>query len=52
MASLPTGSDELIYIHTDKVNLTIKGSAAHPSFQGVELQDDASELKMTSSNCL
>ena len=46
MASLPTGSDELIYIHTDKVNLTIKGSAAHPSFQGVELQDDASELKI------
>ena len=36
MDLLPTGSDELVYIQTDKVNLTIKGPAAHPSFQGIE----------------
>ena len=35
MASLPTGSDELVYIQTDKLSVTIKGPASHPEFQGV-----------------
>ena len=34
MDSLHTGSDELVYIQTEKVSVTIKGQAAHPSFQG------------------
>lgn len=47
MALLPTGSDELVYIHTKKVNLTIKGPAAHPDFQGIEYRDDDSEFKIS-----
>ena len=47
MDLLPTGSDELVYIRTDKVNLTIKGPAAHPSFQGVEYREGDSEFKLS-----
>ena len=49
MDSLLTGSDELVYIQTEKVNLTIKGSASHPSFQGVEYQDGDSVFKVSCS---
>lgn len=49
MDLLPTGSDELVYIRTDKVNLTIKGPAAHPSFQGVEYRDGDSVFKLSCS---
>ncbi len=49
MDLLPTGSDELVYIRTDKVNLTIKGPAAHPSFQGVEYREGHSEFKLSCS---
>ena len=46
MDSLHTGSDELVYIQTDKVSVTIKGPAAHPNFQGVEYQEGDSSLKV------
>ena len=49
MDLLPTGSDELVYIRTDKVNLTIKGSAAHPSFQGVEYREGDSVFRVSCS---
>ena len=49
MDLLPTGSDELVYIRTDKVNLTIKGPAAHPNFQGVEYREGDSEFKLSCS---
>lgn len=49
MDLLPTGSDELVYIQTDKVNLTIKGPATHPSFQGVEYREGDSVFKLSCS---
>ena len=33
MDSLHTGSDELVYIQTDKVSVTIKGQATHRSYE-------------------
>ena len=50
MGLLLTGSDELVYIRTEKVNLTIKGPAAHPSFQGVEYREGDSEFKVSCSD--
>lgn len=50
MDLLPTGSDELVYIRTEKINLTIKGPAAHPSFQGVEYREGDSEFKVSCSD--
>ncbi len=47
MDLLPTGSDELVYIRTDKVNLTIKGPATHPNFQGVEYREGDSQFKLS-----
>ncbi len=49
MDLLHTGSDELVYIQTDKVNLTIKGPAAHPNFQGVEYKDGDSVFEISCS---
>lgn len=46
MDSLHTGSDELVYIQTEKVSVTIKGQAAHPSFQGAEYTDDDSTFQV------
>ncbi|MBR4909643.1 MAG: restriction endonuclease-like protein [Acidaminococcaceae bacterium] len=46
MDSLRTGSDELVYIGTEKVSITIKGSATHPSFQGVEYSEGDSTLRV------
>lgn len=36
MDSQLTGSNELLYVQTEKVSVTIKGKAAHPNFQGIE----------------
>ena len=49
MASLPTGSDELVYLHTEELSVTIKGPATHPEFQGVEYQEGDSHLKVVCS---
>ena len=46
MVSLHTGSDELVYIQTDKVSVTIKGQASHPNIQGAEYQEKESTLKV------
>jgi len=46
MASLHTGSDELVYIQTDKVSVTIKGQASHPNNQGAEHTEKESFLKV------
>lgn len=46
MASLHTGSDELVYIQTDKVSVTIKGPASHPNTQGAEHAEKESLLKV------
>lgn len=46
MASLHTGSDELVYIQTDKVSVTIKGLASHPHNQGAEHSEKESFLKV------
>lgn len=46
MASLHTGSDELVYIQTDKVSVTIKGQASHPNTQGAERTEKESFLKV------
>lgn len=46
MDSLHTGSDELVYIRTEKVSVTIKGQATHPSFQGVEYTEGDSTFKV------
>lgn len=46
MASLHTGSDELLYIQTEKISVTIKGQASHPNTQGVEYSEKDSLLKI------
>jgi len=46
MASLRTGSNELVYIQTDKVSVTIKGQASHPNTQGAEHAEMDSFLKV------
>ena len=46
MASLHTGSDELVYIQTEKVSVTIKGQASHPNTQGAEHIEKESFLKV------
>ncbi len=46
MASLHTGSDELVYIQTGKVSVTIKGQASHPNIQGAEHKEKESTIKV------
>lgn len=41
-----TGSNELLYVQTEKVSVTIKGKASHPNFQGIEYVDGDSSLKV------
>lgn len=41
-----SGSDELIYINTDKITLIIKGPAYHPSLPGVEYREKESSLQV------
>lgn len=44
------GSNELLYLRTDKVNVTIKGKATHPAFQGIEYNKGDSTLKVHCSD--
>ncbi len=46
MASHPTGSDELVYIQTNKVSVTIKGPASHPRFEGGSCTERDSALRV------
>lgn len=46
MDSLHTGSDELVYIQTQNLTLTIKGSAVHPFFPDAEFQEKESNLRI------
>lgn len=41
-----TGSNELLYVQTEKVSITIKGKASHPNFQGIEYTEEDSSLKV------
>lgn len=50
MDSQHIGSNELLYIRTPKVNVTIKGKAAHPNFQGIEYSKGDSSLKIHCSD--
>ena len=50
MASLLSGSRELVYIKTDKVSVTIKGKPSHPYFQNSECNKVCSELKILSQD--
>ena len=50
MDSLHIGSDELVYLQTDKVRLTIKGKAVHPRFDNVEQREQQSVLKVKSDD--
>lgn len=47
MASLPTGSDALLVIRTDLVEVTVKGPAFHPSFPGVSIREKESMLRIS-----
>lgn len=42
------GSNDLLFIKTPKVSLTIKGKASHPIFDGIEYKNDDSTLKIYS----
>ncbi|WP_018306593.1 restriction endonuclease-like protein [Desulfitobacterium hafniense] len=46
MDSLHTGSNELVYIQTDKVSLIIKGRAVHPNFQEAKYSEKDSTFKV------
>lgn len=37
-------TDELVYVQTDLLTVTIKGSASHPSFPGVEFKEKEASL--------
>lgn len=50
MDSQHIGSNELLYIRTEKVNVTIKGKATHPNFQGIEYSKGVSSLKIHCSD--
>ncbi len=41
-----TGYNELVYIKTPKVSVTIKGKASHPSFDGIEYKSGDSSFKV------
>ena len=46
MDSQLTGSNELIYLQTEKVSVTIKGKSTHPNFQGIEYKNGDSSIKI------
>lgn len=46
MDSQLTGSNELIYVQTEKVSVTIKGKPTHPNFQGIEYKSGDSSIKV------
>ena len=39
-------SDELVYLQTDLLTVTIKGAASHPDFPGVEFKEKESTLRI------
>lgn len=50
MDSQHIGSNQLLWIRTEKVDVTIKGKATHPSFQGIEYKQGDSSLKIHCSD--
>lgn len=50
MDSLHTGFEELVYIQTEKVSLTIKGPVTHPSFQGITFNEGNSTIRVSCSD--
>lgn len=46
MDSQLTGSNELLYVQTEKVSVTIKGKATHPNFQEIEYKNGDSSIKV------
>lgn len=46
MDSQLTGSNELLYVQTEKVSVTIKGKATHPNFQGIKHKNGDSSIKV------
>ena len=46
MALQHTGNNELIYVETEKVCLTIKGKSTYPSNPGVEYREEISSIKL------
>ena len=46
MDSQHTGSNQLLYIRTEKVDVIIKGKATHPRFQEIEYKKGDSALKV------
>lgn len=50
MASQHTGSNEILFVRTEKVNVTIKGKATHPNFQEIEYGEGDSTLKIYCSD--
>ena len=52
MGSHHTGFDELIYIQTPEMTLTVKGQASHPSVPGVVFSEKESELWLDCSGIL
>ena len=50
MDSLHTGSNELVYIQTDKVSVTIKKDVVHSSTQGVVYENSDSTIKVFCSD--
>ena len=52
MDSQHTGNNELVYIETNKVCLTIKGKATYPSNPGVEYSEEISSIKLKCSDLI
>ena len=50
MDSQHIGSNQLLWIRTEKVDVTIKGKAAHPNFQGREYKQGDSSLRVHCSD--
>ena len=50
MDSQRIGSNQLLWIRTENVDVTIKGKAAHPNFQGIEYKQGDSSLKIYCSD--
>lgn len=50
MDSQRIGSNQLLWIRTEKVDVTIKGKATHPNFQGIEYKQGDSALRIHCSD--
>lgn len=50
MDSQHIGSNQLLWIRTENVDVTIKGKAAHPNFQGIEYKQGDSSLRIHCSD--